>query len=207
MWTTGLHRGSDLGSCHLTSLLLGVTEAGLWPLGTQHSLPGTLGSEGLLALRYTPHGAGHFFFLLWAPLQLLGTASPGWMGQPENWWSIPTDKRSVARPLGSLPSGGAEAMFSQTCSLSQDGAWLSALSFRPRRKHLELGLWGRFGEARVLGQDCLPVVRSESGGCTLQTGPAWLGSTEGEAPHCHLQHPLSKAPRGMLSWKRVSSPY
>ena len=147
------------------------------------------------------------FFLLWPPLQLLGTASPGWMGQPENWWSIPTDKRSVARPLGSLPSGGAEAMFSQTCSLSQDGAWLSALSFRPRRKHLELGLWGRFGEARVLGQDCLPVVRSESGGCTLQTGPAWLGSTEGEAPHCHLQHPLSKAPRGMLSWKRVSSPY
>ena len=62
MWTTGLHRGSDLGSCHLTSLLLGVTEAGLWPLGTQHSLPGMLGSEGLLALRYTPHGAGHFFF-------------------------------------------------------------------------------------------------------------------------------------------------
>ena len=62
MWTTGPHRGCDLGSRHLTSLLLGVPKAGLWPLGTQHSLPGTLGSEGLLALRYAPHGSGHFSF-------------------------------------------------------------------------------------------------------------------------------------------------
>ena len=68
-------------------------------------------------------------------------------------------------------------------------------------------LWGWFGEARVLGQDCLPAVRSESGGCTFQTGPAWRGSTKGEALHCHPQHPLGKAPRGILSWKRVSSLY
>lgn len=112
-------------------------------------------------------------------------------------------KRSVARPLGSLPSGGAKAMFSQTCKRSL------AVSpvLQTQEETAGAGMWGRFGEARVLGRDCLPVVRSESGGCTLQTGLAWLGSTESEALHCHLQHPLGRAPRGMLSWKRVSSPY
>ena len=137
MWTTGPHRCCDLGSCHLASLLLGVPEAGLWPLGTQHSLPGTLGSEGLLALRYTPHGAGHFSFScsghhcsFWAQLLLGG------------WDSLRTGGVS---PLPSALWPGLQGLSHlagpRPCSLRLvRGAWLSAPSFRPRRKHLELGL-------------------------------------------------------------------
>lgn len=102
---------------------------GSGPWGHSSPLPGILGSEGLLALSYTPYGVCYFSFpcsghhcTLWAQL-LLG----GWWGSPGAGRVCPLPQRTAAglrvSSVWRTEHGGAEAL----CSAGRvRGAWLSA---------------------------------------------------------------------------------
>ena len=90
---------------------------GSGPWGHSSPLPGILGSEGLLALSYTPHGVCYFSFTcsghhctFWAQLLLGGRGSLG-AGRV-----CPLPQRSVAglrvSPVWRTEHGGAEALCS-----------------------------------------------------------------------------------------------